>query len=63
VRLILHELSVALLRGRRRPGGPPEAPPPKIQVGGKKVGYRFDGEFWTDELDDLVVFAEDRCID
>lgn len=63
VRLILHELSVALLRGRRRPAGPEEAPPPKIVSGGKKVSFRFQGEFWTDELDDLVVFAEDRCID
>ncbi len=63
VRLILHELGVALLRGRRRPTGPEEKPPVAIPTGGKKVFYRFEGEFWTDELDDFVVFAEDRCID
>jgi hypothetical protein len=27
------------------------------------VFYNFEGEFWTDELDDFVVVAEDRCID
>ena len=63
VRLILHELGVALLRGRRRPKGPPEAPAPEIEAGGDKVYFRFEGEFWTDELDDLVVVAEDRCLD
>ncbi len=62
VRLILHELSVAMLRGRRRPGGR-EAPPVELSTGGDEVFYRFDGEFWTDELDDLVVVLEDRCVD
>ena len=63
VRLILHELSVALLRGRRRPTGPPEAPGVEIRAGAGLALFRFEGEFWTDELDDLVVSAEDRCID
>ncbi len=63
VRLILHELGVALLRGRRRPSGIEEAPPPEIPLTGERAFFRFEGEFWTDELDDFVVFAEDRCID
>ncbi|RMG20129.1 MAG: tetratricopeptide repeat protein [Deltaproteobacteria bacterium] len=63
VRLILHELGVALLRGRRRPAGVEEAPPPEIPLTGERAFFRFEGEFWTDELDDFVVFAEDRCID
>jgi tetratricopeptide (TPR) repeat protein len=63
VRLILHELSVALLRGRRRPAGPPEAPPPDVRTGGGRVVFHDTGEFWTDELDDLIVVARDRCID
>lgn len=62
VRLILHEIGVALLRGRRRVGveervaldfEPDESP----------ALYTFEGEFWTDELDDIVVTIEDRCID
>jgi len=63
VRLIVHELGVALLRGRRRPGGAEEKPAVEIPVSGDRVFYGFTGEYWTDELDDLVVIAEDRCID
>lgn len=61
VRLILHELGVALLRGRKRtvPTGGDETD----EVGPLDVVYRFDSEFWTDEVDDLVVRMEDRCID
>jgi len=63
VQLILHELGVSLLRGERE----------STQSGGgelleqtdvaEQVVYRFRGEFWTDELDDLVVQLEDRCIE
>lgn len=63
VRLIAHELSVALLRGRRRPDGPPTQPAAPIPVGGAISYFNFDGEFWTDELDDLLVVVDDRCID
>ena len=63
VRLILHELSVGLLRGRQRPPGPLEAPGVKIRAGGDRVMYKFKGEFWTDEIDDLVVTIPDRCLD
>ncbi len=63
VRLILHELGVGLLRGRRRPAGPPEPPAPEVAAGDDRVSFRFDGEFWTDELDDLTVVAEDRCLE
>ena len=63
VRLILHELGVALLRGQRgstqtRGGSPLDKIDPR-----DRIIYRFGGEFWTDELDDLVVRMEDRCIE
>jgi tetratricopeptide (TPR) repeat protein len=61
VRLLLHELSVALQRGQRRaegPGAGREAADGAAHV----VRYRFDGEFWTDEIDDLLVLVEDRCV-
>lgn len=63
VHLIVHELGVSLLRGRRRPPGATEKAGVEIPASGEKVFYQFDGEYWTDELDDLVVIAEDRCID
>jgi len=63
VRLVTHELAVALLRGRRRPEGPRERDPARLGATDGRVVYRFDGEFWTDELDDLLVLVEDRCIE
>ncbi|MEZ4459907.1 MAG: hypothetical protein R3E66_09290 [bacterium] len=63
VRLILHELGVALLRGRRRPPGAEARLKIQDTFGEKDILYQFQGEFWTDELDDLVVTMEDRCID
>ena len=63
VRLISHELGVALLRGRKPPEGRGPVPPLGKLATSKQVMYRFNGEFWTDELDELVVAAEDRCID
>lgn len=61
VRLILHELGVALLRGRKRTV--PSGLDAEDEIGPLDVVYRFEGEFWTDEVDDLVVRMEDRCID
>ena len=61
VQLILHELGVALLRGQR--GSTLEESDLTAGTGDRPVRYRFAGEFWTDELDDLVVQLEDRCIE
>lgn len=61
--LVVHELGVAMLRGRRRPDGAEERPATPVPVGSAQSYFRFDGEFWTDELDSLVVYAEDRCLD
>ncbi len=63
VRLIVHELGVSLLRGRRRPPGALEKPAVEVTIKGDRVFYPFWGEYWTDEMDDLNVIAEDRCID
>lgn len=63
IRLILHELGVALLRGRRRGEGAEAAEAVTTIDEAEEIAYRFDDEFWTDELDDIVVRIEDRCID
>ncbi len=62
VRLILHELSVGLLRGRTRPQGHDEVASALLSAEGD-ITYSFVGEFWTDELDDLVVSVPDRCLE
>ncbi len=63
VRLILHELGVALLRGRRRGEGAAASEAVATIEEREQVAYQFNMEFWTDELDDIVVRIEDRCID
>lgn len=63
VGLIVHELSVTMLRGRRRPAGVEPLPRDRRPVTGDEVFYRFVGEYWTDELDDLVVSVEDLCLE
>ena len=63
VRFATHELAVALLRGRQRPEGPRERDPGGLGPTSGRVVYRFVDEFWNDELDDLIVLAEDRCIE
>ena len=63
VRIIAHELGVALLRGRIPPNGRGPVSPIGQIAGTHEVAYRFDGEFWTDELDQYVIAADDRCID
>jgi tetratricopeptide (TPR) repeat protein len=63
VRLVLHELAVSVLRGRQRDDKAPIRSQVDIPAGGDTIFYNFDGEFWTDEIDDLVVPLEDRCVD
>lgn len=61
--VILHEISVQLLRGRQRPSSVPERSARDLSAAGGSVTYEFRGEFWTDELDDLIVGIEDRCME
>jgi hypothetical protein len=35
---------------------------PPIPPGGDQVFYRFHGEYWSDEIADFEVRAEDRCL-
>jgi len=63
VALLEHELSVDLLRGRRRPTQQAEVSESSVRpIRGPKAIYAFDGEYWTDELQDLIVVAQDRCV-
>jgi len=63
VALLEHELSVDLLRGRRRPTSLVEVSQESVRpIRGPKAIYHFDGEYWTDELQDLIVVVEDRCV-
>jgi tetratricopeptide (TPR) repeat protein len=50
--------------GLFKPSGEGTAAPSVVQVpyGSDAVYFRFDGEYWSDELRDYVVLAEDRCL-
>jgi hypothetical protein len=63
VALILHELGVALLRGRKAPANRGAIADLSQEFQPGQAAFLFDTEFWTDELDDLIVLVEDRCID
>ena len=63
VQLVLHEISVTLLRGRDRVEGTAPSAIFEVPRGGEQVYFQFGGEFWTDEIDDLIVPLEDRCIE
>lgn len=63
VRMIVYELGVAMLRGRRRPDSTTEVAPYTAPTAGQQAAFAFEGEYWTDEMGDLIVLAEDRCLD
>jgi hypothetical protein len=35
---------------------------PEVPLGSDEVYFKFDGEYWSDELGDYSVLAEDRCV-
>ena len=58
-----YEIGVGLFKGlagadRDRA---PQAEGP-IPPGGPRAFFRFDGEYWSDEIQDYEVRAEDRCL-
>lgn len=63
IQLVMHEISVSLLRGGGAAQQTAEEPIYEVPRSGPDVYYRFIGEYWTDEIDDLIVPLEDRCID
>jgi len=36
---------------------------PEIPIGGNRAFFPFDGEYWADEIADLVVYLEDLCVE
>jgi tetratricopeptide (TPR) repeat protein len=58
--LLHYEIGAGLFK----PSGEGTAAPSAVAVpyGSDAVYFRFDGEYWSDELRDYVVLAEDRCL-
>jgi hypothetical protein len=61
--LIDYEIGAGLVK----PGGETRAPPRSrragaLPYGSPQVFFPFDGEYWSDELNDFAVLADDRCL-
>jgi len=42
--------------------GPMTARSGELPYGSGQVFFRFDGEYWSDELGDFAVISDDRCL-
>jgi len=63
--LLEYEVGVAIFRRMADSAGRglTRAPAEKVPRGGPRIYYRFDGEFWTDELPDMRFLIQDRCVE
>jgi tetratricopeptide (TPR) repeat protein len=63
--LLEYEVGVAIFRRMSDASGHGLMRPPaeKVPPGGPRTYYRFDGEFWTDELPDMRFLIQDRCVE
>ena len=60
--LIDYEVGVGLFKSGESKGTSRSVRAEDIPYGTQAVYFRFDGEYWSDELGDYTVFAEDRCV-
>jgi hypothetical protein len=59
--LLDYEIGLSIYKRIKGSPTQKEAHRQEIPSSGKQVYYRFDGEFWNDELHDFRFFIEDRC--
>jgi hypothetical protein len=57
-----YEIGVGLFKAAGDLGPTKRVVHRKIPLGGDVTYQRFSGEYWSDELPDLAVFADDRCV-
>jgi tetratricopeptide (TPR) repeat protein len=61
--LIDYEIGAGLVKpGTKRGESQALVRPDAVPYGSPKVYYPFDGEYWSDELNDFAVLADDRCL-
>jgi hypothetical protein len=60
--LIDYEIGAGLFRSGDVKGTAEGVRPEEVPLGSDKVWFRFDGEYWSDEVGDYTVLADDRCI-
>ena len=61
--LIDYEISAGLVKPGIKRGAKAETTQSwNLPYGSPKVFFPFDGEYWSDELNDFAVLADDRCL-
>jgi hypothetical protein len=61
--LIDYEISAGLVKpGLKRGASALAVRPDEMPYGSPQVFFPFDGEYWSDELNDFAVLADDRCV-
>jgi DNA-binding transcriptional ArsR family regulator len=61
--LIDYEIAAGLVKpGARQGAARLTARSGAMPYGSPQVFFRFDGEYWSDELNDFAVLADDRCL-
>ena len=61
-RLVDYEVGLEVFRRVKQGTGKTVAEPePEVPVGSRQVYYRFEGEYWNDELHDYRYRIDDRC--
>ncbi len=60
--LIEYEVGVGLFKSGDTAGASTSMRAEDIPYGSQDAYFRFDGEYWSDEIGDYTVFAEDRCV-
>jgi len=60
--LIDYEIGAGLMKPGGNKAGHLTARSGELPFGSSWVFYRFDGEYWSDELGDFAVISDDRCL-
>jgi hypothetical protein len=61
--LIDYEIGAGLVKpGAKQGSAKVTARAGEVPYGSPKVFFPFDGEYWSDELNDFAVLADDRCL-
>jgi hypothetical protein len=62
VSLIDYEIGAGLFTSGENAGASHSMRPEDVPTGSSQVYFRFDGEYWSDEVREYTVLAEDRCV-
>jgi hypothetical protein len=60
--LIDYEIGAGLMKPGGNRAGHLTARSGELPFGSSQVFFRFDGEYWSDELGDFAVISDDRCL-